>query len=271
VRRLLIRPGAIGDCILSIPALQYLKADYTEVWISSSVVPLIQFADKVRSISSTGLNLAGVGDLGVPTDLKHQLQSFDSIVSWYGANRSEFRDAMLAAGISCEFYAALPPADYNGHAVDFFARQVGAPAGLVPRIAVQSGFPRATIAIQPFSGSPRKNWPLSSFLELAAQLPLAAEWTAGPEEELPVPLAPVRFTNLLDLAKWLQGARLYIGNDSGITHLAAAVGVKTLALFGETRPETWAPRGSNVTVVHSTPLAALSVESVREAANRLLS
>jgi heptosyltransferase III len=271
VRRLLIRPGAIGDCILSIPALQYLKTDYTEVWISSSVVPLIQFANTVRSIASTGLNLAGVGDLGVPTDLRQRLQSFDSIVSWYGTNRPEFRGAMLSAGISCDFHAALPPADYKDHAIDFFARQVGAPEGLVPRISVESCFPRATVAIHPFSGSARKNWPLSSFLDLAAQLPVTAEWTAGPEEQLPAPLAPARFTNLLDLARWLQGARLYIGNDSGITHLAAALGAKTLALFGESRPEIWAPRGSNVTVVYSTPLTALSVESVRETATRLLS
>jgi heptosyltransferase III len=271
VRRLLIRPGAIGDCILTIPVLQYLKADYTEVWISSSVVPLIQFADTVCSISSTGLSLAGVGDFGVPAELKHRLQSFDSIVSWYGTNRPEFREAMLSAGISCEFHTALPPADYNGHAIDFFARQVGAPAGLVPRIAVNPRFPRPTIAIHPFSGSSRKNWPLSSFVELAAQLPLAGEWTVGPDEELPVPLEPARFTDLLGLAEWLQGARLYIGNDSGITHLAAAVGVKTLALFGETRPETWAPRGDNVTVVYSTPLVGLRVESVWETANQLLS
>ena len=41
MRRLLIRPGAIGDCILSFPAMEYLKADYTELWISSAAVPLV--------------------------------------------------------------------------------------------------------------------------------------------------------------------------------------------------------------------------------------
>jgi ADP-heptose:LPS heptosyltransferase len=51
------------------------------------------------------------------------------------------------------------------------------------------------------------------------------------------------------LARWLARARLYAGNDSGITHLAAAVGTPVLALFGPTNPEVWAPRGPNVRVV----------------------
>ncbi len=68
----------------------------------------------------------------------------------------------------------------------------------------------------------------------------------------------------------MAGARLYIGNDSGITHLAAAIGIPTLALFGPTSPATWAPRGPNVTVLHAQPITALSVQCVLEAANRLL-
>jgi ADP-heptose:LPS heptosyltransferase len=270
VRRLLIRPGAIGDCILSIPALRYLKATYTEVWVPTTIVPLIQFADKVRSISSTGLNLVGIGDLGIPTALREALQSFDSIISWYGANRLEFREAMLSLGVPCEFHTALPPAEFNEHATDFFARQVGAPVGCIPQIAVEPCLQRSTVMIHPFSGSARKNWPLDSFFELAKKLSASVEWTAGPEEQLPAPLVPTHFSSLLDLARWLKGARLYIGNDSGITHLAAATGVKTLALFGETKPDIWAPRGANVTVLQSTPLAAMSVHRVLEAANQLL-
>ncbi len=47
---------------------------------------------------------------------------------------------------------------------------------------------------------------------------------------------------------WLARASLYIGNDSGITHLAAAVGTPVLAMFGPTDPAVWAPRGPNVRV-----------------------
>jgi len=258
MRRLLIRPGAIGDCILSLPALEHLQADYTEVWAPSAVVPLIQFAHRVLPLASTGIEPVGVGDLQASESFRLKLQSFDEIVSWYGTNRSEFRAALESFGVRCRFYQALPPAHYTGHATDFFAQQVGAAPGLIPRIAVDST-PRNTVVIHPFSGSKRKNWPLSSYRELASRLPCPAEWTAGPEEELP---QAARFSNLLHLAQWIRGARLYVGNDSGITHLAAATGVPTLALFGPTAPEVWVPRGENVTVLRQNPIRELEIETV---------
>lgn len=266
MRRLLIRPGAIGDCILALPALEHLKSEYTEVWVPSAVAPLIQFADRVRSLASTGIDLVGIGEIEPPAELIQKLRSFDSIVSWYGANRIEFREALTSFGVTCEFHRALPPADYAGHATDFFAEQVGAPRGLGPRIDVKT-ISRPGIVIHPFSGSVRKNWPLDCFRRLASHLACEVEWTAGPEEELK---DAVRFCSLAELASWIRGTQLYIGNDSGITHLAAATGVRTLALFGPSSPETWAPRGDNVTILRSDPLARLEVETVFETVNRLL-
>jgi ADP-heptose:LPS heptosyltransferase len=123
--------------------------------------------------------------------------------------------------------------------------------------------------IHPFSGSKGKNWPLPNYEALASRINRAKiEWTAGPEEVL---RRATRFENLAGLASWLRGARLYIGNDSGITHLAAAVGVPTLALFGPTDPARWAPRGENVTLLRNNPIEDLSVASVLEAANQRLS
>ncbi len=258
-RRLLIRPGAVGDCILSFPALEHLRTGYTEVWAPSPVVPLIRFADAVTALSATGLDLVAVGDLEIPATLTNKLRSFDSIVSWYGANRPEFREALSNLEVPCEFHRALPPADYAGHAIDFFAGQTGAPSGLIPRIAVELREKRDSVVIHPFSGGKKKNWPLESFRELAAHLPCPVEWSAGPEEELP---DAARFDDLGALAAWIAGARLYIGNDSGITHLAAAIGVPTLALFGPTDPAIWGPRGENVTILHSNPLEALCIENV---------
>jgi ADP-heptose:LPS heptosyltransferase len=53
------------------------------------------------------------------------------------------------------------------------------------------------------------------------------------------------------LAARLAQCRLYVGNDSGVTHLAAATGCPTVALFGESDPRVWAPRGERVTVLGS--------------------
>ena len=268
MRRLLIRPGAIGDCILSFPALEHLaRADYNEIWISRPVAPLVHFAQEVLPLSATGIDLFAVGDLAPQPQLVSKLRSFDHIVSWYGTNRPEFREAMHALPVRCDFHPALPPPDYKHHATRFFAEQSGADPNIAPHIRVPASPRRETVVIQPFSGSAKKNWPLESFGELARLLPLEVEWCAGPEEALP---GAFQFDELSDLASWMSGARLYIGNDSGITHLAAAIGLPAVALFGPSSPDVWAPRGAQVIVLQQQPWSNLRVETVLEAASRLL-
>jgi len=256
LRRLLIRPGAIGDCILSLPALECLKTDYTEVWVPSPVVPLIRFADCVRSIASTGLDLMGLPETDPPPVLLDRLRSFDSIVSWYGSNREEFRLQVSELGLPFNFFPALPPAEGSMHAADFFLRQVGGEGPAIPRLDCPRGAKREFIAIHPFSGSARKNWPLDRYQELATQLDYPVEWCIGPD-------GAVRISDLYELACWLATAQCYIGNDSGITHLAAAAGVPVVAIFGPTNPAVWAPRGKSVQVV-SGALEAITVAQVKE-------
>ena len=248
MRRLLIRPGAIGDFIVSLPALECLRAEYTEVWTAAPNVPLVRFAS-ARSIGSTGLDLLGIGD--APPRLLGHLRTFDSIVSWYGTNRPDFRALACALGLPFTFLRALPPEDADEHAVDFYLRQAGAISPCssdgIPRIDCRQ--PRERFAvIQPFSGSPRKNWPLEKYRTLAQALQrvMPVSWCSGPDDP-PLETA-VRIDNLYELACWLARASLYIGNDSGITHLAAAVGTPVLALFGPTDPEVWGPRGANVRI-----------------------
>lgn len=267
MRRLLIRPGAIGDCIVSFPALEFLRAEYTEVWVPAPVVPLVRFADRVCSIRSTGLDFLGIEGLEIPSSLAERLGSFDEVISWYGTNRPEFRLAMTRVCQRSIFLPALPHVGAAEHATDFYARQVGAPAGLVPKIRPEQVDLRPFVVIHPFSGSPRKNWPLPRFESLSNALSFGVEWIAGPEEEL---RQARHFEDLLDVAAWIRGARLYIGNDSGITHLAAATGAATVGLFGPTDPRIWAPRGERVTVLAHDPIVELAVPDVLAAANRLL-
>jgi hypothetical protein len=249
MRRLLIRPGAIGDFIVSLPALESLKTGYLEVWAASPNVPLARFADRARSIASTGLDLLGIAE--PPAGLIDELRGFDSIVSWYGANRPQFRELAGALGLPFTFLPALPPEGTGLHATDFYLEQARAIAdcsrGGIPRIHCE--VPRENFAaIHPFSGSPAKNWPLEKFQALARKLErvMPVRWCAGPED--PPLEGCVRIADLYELACWLAAARLYIGNDSGITHLAAATGTPVLALFGPTDPAIWAPRGPNVRV-----------------------
>jgi heptosyltransferase-3 len=260
MRRLLIRPGGIGDFILSLPAMECLKAGYREVWAAQTNVPLARFADRARAIPSTGLDLVGVTE--PPARLIEELRQFDSIVSWYGANRPDFRELVLGMGLPFTFFPALPEEGAGMHAADFYLDQVrtlGAEAcDPVPRILCPDRGTEKFAVIHPFSGSARKNWPLERFRELARELErsMPVRWCAGPDD--PPLEGAVRFDNLYELACWLARASLYVGNDSGVTHLAAAVGTPVLALFGPTDPAVWAPRGPNVRVgqVPTCPLAS---------------
>src|SRR5882757_3726351 len=113
MRRLLIRPGAIGDFILSLPALESLRAGYTEVWCAGQNVPLARFADSAQSIVASGLDRLGL----LPAEeVVERLRSFDSIISWYGAARQEFRDLTRDLRLPFEFLPALPTG--TEHAVD---------------------------------------------------------------------------------------------------------------------------------------------------------
>lgn len=245
MRRLIIRPGGLGDFLVSLPALQCLRTDYLEIWTRAAYLPLIQFAERTQSIASTGLDVVGVTE--PPASLWEQLRTFDSIVSWYGANREEFREAVR--DLPFTFHRALPPegSEPKVHAVDFYLAQVGGEPGGVPSIA--TGRTREDfVAIHPFSGSPKKNWPLENFRKLAEQLGRSAPvyWCRGADD--PPLEGAVEIADLYELACWLARAKLYVGNDSGVSHLAAAVGTPVLALFGPSDPEVWAPRGREVTI-----------------------
>jgi ADP-heptose:LPS heptosyltransferase len=213
MRRLLIRPGAIGDVILSLPALEAAKADYTEVWAPRVTLPLISFADKTRAIPDTGLDLIGITE----TANLEALKAFDEIYSWYGTARPEFREAV--AHLPFKFFPAqsLPETP--------------------PRIIVPPATRKNFTIIHPYSSSPQKTWPLENFEAVAAGLK-QVEWCI-----------PGRIDDLYELACWISTASLYIGNDSGISHLAAAVGTPVIAIFLSTDPQIWAPRGERVTVL----------------------
>lgn len=244
--------------------MEFLIADYTEVWVREEVAPLIRFADRVRSIASTGLDLVGLPDTEPPPHLIEQLRSFHSIVSWYGTNRDDFRSHIAALNLPFSFLAALPPRDEQVHAADIFLRKAGGSGRAVPRIKCPVASRGNFAAIHPFSGSARKNWPIERFRELAERLTIPVEWCAGPEEVLENAL---RFDNLWDVACWLASARVYIGNDSGITHLAAAVGTPVVAIFGSTDPAIWGPRGERVEIVCGN-IQEIDVDRVLDAVGR---
>jgi hypothetical protein len=179
-----------------------------------------------------------------------------------------------------------PPPD-AGHAEWWLAgavRELGiaVPDGELPPLlappeegsAVARGLPEGFLAIHPGSGSTRKNWPASRFAALADALAPGAPFALieGPADReagaqvarLASRAVVVRGHTPRRIATLLSRARVFVGNDSGISHLAAAVGTPTLALFGPTDPATWAPVGAMARTLRAPggDLARLHVETV---------
>ncbi|MEI9476106.1 MAG: glycosyltransferase family 9 protein [Deltaproteobacteria bacterium] len=124
-----------------------------------------------------------------------------------------------------------------------------------------------TIIIHPGSGSKKKVWPVERFVDVVRHLKshtgsrilVVLGPAEGPEVQKAFeviewemgPLAPIflKGLSLLELASVIDGSCLFVGNDSGITHMAAALGVPTVAIFGPSDPKVWSPRGKKVVVV----------------------
>ncbi len=239
MRRLVIRPGGIGDIILAMPAIKHLQP--SAVWTRTELLP---FFPNSKSIASSGLD--SLGYFGAP-----DLSAFDEIHTWYGTQREDFRAALAAIHPNVHWYDALP-INSDQHAADFFATQVGAPTPAIPKLELQPQ-PNRLIWIHPFSGSAQKNWPLENYHQLANYLRAtgrSVEFIVAPHQAGIIPGARI-VEDLKDLAALLSGSQLYIGNDSGITHLAAASGAPTLAIFQSTNPQVWSPRGPQLEVLQN--------------------
>lgn len=273
-RRLMIRPGAIGDCLCWLPVLAAIGATHAEVWAPGPVLPLLELAPCRRNLAASGFSLLGISGMEVPQETISALRGFDEILSWSGWNQPELKAACQRLDLPITFFPALPGPESTVPVSDWFLQQTERWHGLseepsawrqergrrflLPLLG-QSRHTDASrlVVLHPFSGSPAKNWPLAHYRALAAflqDLPipgLRVQWCAGPEDPLPPDLAAGawRFESLADLARALDGAGLFVGNDSGVTHLAAILGVPCMVFFGPMNPAVWKPRGALVRVV----------------------
>jgi len=145
--------------------------------------------------------------------------------------------------------------------------------GALPRLEVDApaAIAPGAVLLHPGSGSPEKNWPLAHFIEVGRRLVALGHrvaWIRGPAEadlDFIEPAAEViEQPRVQTLAATLARSSLFIGNDSGVSHLAAAVGAPTLAIFGPTSPTVWRPDGQRVETLRpeSGALVDLEVERV---------
>jgi len=292
MRILIIHVGALGDCVLMLPALAALAQHFPEasIELAGLCVPhgLLERRSPVRrvvSIEALGLHRAFSGEL--PEDLAAYLRRFDVIISWFGHRDEAYRRALdgLRQGDRAPrllIASSRPPAESTEHAADYLLATL-APLGITacertPRLVLRpedhaaadallqevgldaADRSRHLIAIHPGSGGRHKCWPVARFAQLCRALDRPDRTILlieGPADREPVQqllelcadrdrAQPrlIRLTNapLPTLAAVLARCDLFIGNDSGVTHLAAAVGAPVVALFRATDPARWGPR-----------------------------
>jgi ADP-heptose:LPS heptosyltransferase len=277
-RILCIHQGALGDLILALPAIKALREMLQPVGLEIMghpwTLPLVQghpYADTITDVNRTETALLFQEGASLPPALQAYLGGFD--VAFCFGRSATLSHNLRQGGIRSVFL--LPPFPDDGGHVTLHHLQSLAHLGIdapysPPRIFLEEeerkeaeGFFRqrgwghdGIIALHPGAGSRTKAWPPHHFAALGRALARSSKRLLiiqGPADEECVrevlmgldgaPHLVARDLPVRRVAALLSCASLFIGNDSGCSHLAAALGVHTVTLFGPTDPHVWAPQG----------------------------
>jgi len=260
MRTLVVHVGGVGDLLLAAPAIEQL-AERGPVDIAGRAergALLVAAGIAARALDIDALDFHSLW--GTPSPRAHDaLAPYGAALVWMNDADGTLANALRACGVdTVDCAPGLPPDDWNVSASRYFAQSAGVTIRLPWQLPTE-GQPADCVVMHPGSGASRKNWPWEHFVAVADALAsrgFETVWVRGPAEEgMAMPRNATCWDGLspIDLAERLAGARAYIGNDSGVTHLAAAVGCPTVAIFGPTDPTVWAPIGPTVAVVHGTP------------------
>ncbi len=247
------------------------------------------YVDLGKSIDQVGLGPFYLEDDHLGGPIFRYIAGFDRAFLFLHDRDGIFSKNIKRAGVKEVFSISPFPEKGRGvHVIDHMLSSLlsmGIPqGGSIPRIflleedrqfaevwlrqrGVYEGVEKGLVAIHPGSGSLKKLWRIENFFYLAEKisgdLRLNPILFIGPAEReyLGSGLERMRSTipiwaedlPLIHVASLMDRCRCYIGNDSGMTHLAAAVGVPTIALFGPTDPEIWGPRGERVFILRKDP------------------
>jgi glycosyl transferase family 9 (putative heptosyltransferase) len=263
---LAIHPGALGDILLAVPALRALRAQAGQVVLAAqprigALLQTLGVIDRHVAFDSLGLDALFVND----ASRAPRLPAASRVVCWFGA-----RDATFARRLTALAPGAVvaPPAPAGGTVWEHLLGTVDAGGsgceaieptealrslGLETMLSARADGPSPWLVVHPGAGSAAKCWPAEAFARVVTRLAAGARMNVlvhqGPADggavaalrrHLGAGVVWLVEPGLPALAGVLAHARAYLGNDSGVSHLAAALGVPGLVLF-DPRNLPWRP------------------------------
>jgi heptosyltransferase-2 len=293
-RILVIRGGAIGDFVLTLPAIKMLRDQFPRAHLEilgyKHILVLAErrfYAHAARSIEYGALAGFFVPGSDLAPELVDYFSGFQQIISYLYDPDGLFESNLRRCGVK-HYLAASPKLDDSEHASRQLARPLERLALYLEKTAAElhpshgdrrfaaqflADARAPVVALHPGSGSERKNWPIEKWIELARRV-------AGIAGDIVIVAGEADLAGLAALREALSGARVliaqdlalnhlaavlgrcavFVGHDSGISHIAAAVETPCVLLFGPTDPDIWAPANAGVRVVRHPSLRMEEIE-----------
>jgi len=304
---LVIHPGALGDVLLSRPTISTVRAQFPQheiaLLVGQSVGALLCEAgevDRVIPLESTALSELWAGVDHLRPDFRTWLCNCDLTVGWLSDTEGTLSSTLRATGVQSVCLKSASSADLaTEHQSDRYreailvygaSQAVCKPLMLSPMIrergrlilrALTRDSQQPVVVMHAGSGSAHKCLDaqrLASVVQGLAELGMTSVLLEGPADRDPVErvlgalkrtIPVIRGLDVSAVAAMLSHAELYVGHDSGVTHLAAALSVPTVACFGPTDARRWTPLGHAVSVVSGAPCACLTWSHVAECRERV--
>lgn len=286
---LVLRGGALGDFIVTLPALAMLRESWPDARIELAGNATAAQLARARGLldaahSQHEARWSGLfGGGALPSEFSDWLASFDLVINyWPDPDGDLARRFPTRRG---QIFLSAPAMPDRGPAAAHYCEPLRAlqlePSRFYYALVPSSTDPRSSlpIALHPGSGSPRKNWPAENWRRVIDRLDAPLALVLGEaEDECWGGFSPARSSvtrlhrlPLEALVTQLSRSRLFVGHDSGISHLAAACGTPCVLLFGPTEPAVWAPPAPHVRVLRrGREVGEISVDEVLDAVREAL-
>ncbi len=279
-----IRLRSLGDCVLTTPALDILKQSRPDLRIAVVV------ENRFKSVFEGNPHVEALLPPSIPAlrawepELCLNLHGGTRSAALTAASGARIRAGFAHFRFSQAYNVRIPRAqqilgvDRVVHTAEHLAAAMfylGARRVEIPRASLYGGRRAAAkpyAVIHPIASQPDKTWPADRFLAVATQLGIEPVFIAGPGEDLSAfqPHRAIAGAPLAEIKDLLANASLFLGNDSGPAHMAAAFGLPVVVLFGSSNIDVWRPWKTQSEALSSPDgIAAISTAQVLQALARL--